>query len=116
MNFEERAREIVRTAVKDHDDGGYQYASLNETLGLRFAQALRDAYAEGLEDAAKKLDAAAEHQAMVDKHPAWDSTRVDAEPCEEHGHVYHSYPGYAAHVVSQMATVVRNLKDAKGEE
>lgn len=72
-------------------------------------QALEDARTQALEEAAEKLDAAAEHHACVDKDPAWDDSRVGVEPCEEHGHVYHSYPGYSAHVLAQMAKVVRAL-------
>jgi hypothetical protein len=71
------------------------------------AQRVRE---ETFEEVALKLDAAAEHHAKADKHPAWDRTRSGDEPCEEHGHVYHSYPGYAAHVVAQMAKVVRALR------
>lgn len=37
---EAKAREIVETAIKDHDAGGYAFAGLNETLILRITQAL----------------------------------------------------------------------------
>lgn len=77
---------------------------------------IEEAMDDALEEAAKKLDASSDHHAETDKHPAFDRTRSGDEPCEEHGHVYHSYPGYAAHVVSAMAEVIRSLKSQPPSE
>lgn len=99
----ERCEEFVRDKYKlPPDEAPIIIAELEA-----FAREIRN---EALEEAAVKLEAAAEHHANADKHPAWDRSRVDCEPCEEHGHVYHSYPGYAAHVVAQMAGVTRAMK------
>jgi hypothetical protein len=41
VDFEAIAREIVDSAIKDHDDGGYAFAGVNEILVNRIAGALR---------------------------------------------------------------------------
>lgn len=66
MNHEEKAREIVRLAIKDHDDGGWQEASLNETMAIRIADALAEAEKKGREEGMDGLPRLAIAQEMAE--------------------------------------------------
>lgn len=48
-----RAREIIALAIKDHDDGGYAFAGVNEILATRIAVALEQERREAMEACAK---------------------------------------------------------------
>ena len=39
---EQKARKIVYQSIKDHDDGGYQFAGMNEILINRITQASKE--------------------------------------------------------------------------
>lgn len=61
MSPEEKARTLVKLALKDHDEGGYAYAGMNEILENRIAQALRDARADALDEALRIVDSVNSH-------------------------------------------------------
>jgi hypothetical protein len=63
---EQVAREIERMALKDHDDGGYQFEGMSEILETRIAAALTEvftaAWYEAIEECAKVAEGfAGEH-------------------------------------------------------
>lgn len=66
-------------------------------------------YRVAIKDAAEKLDASAEHHFKIDAGPEWDGMRHEVG-CDDHD-IDHALPGYAAHVIEQMARVIRSLEE-----
>lgn len=69
----EKATKIVNEAIKDHDDGGYAYVSMNEILITKITQALEQASRtpikwpteKEIEEASFVSDMASMHEVMA---------------------------------------------------
>lgn len=58
-DLEKLASELVRLAVKDHDEGGYAFAGMYEILEHRIAKAFQRVRADALEEAAMSVQSMA---------------------------------------------------------
>lgn len=102
-----KANQLVTDCWEDIEDLSPES---QHTIEYSIAVALMNTWNDAIAAASTKLINATDHQIKVDKDPAWDPTRFEEEgPCEDHG-IGHSYPGYAGHVLAQMADVIDGLK------